>query len=171
MKTKRFICAVMCLVLIFGMMGTSVFAKSRKKNGIITDSKGYIYIYKNGKKQYGYVKYKGKTYYAHKTGSSKYPKGSVTTDEMRICGNKWYVFSWDGSRYDKDKYVRLGRFKRVLSIKIRKDHTVQYMYRNSAINHNRYSTKERRWQEQRDDGKWYSFGMQVIPEGWVDTQK
>ena len=150
-------------------MNTLVFAKSAKKNGIVTDSAGHIYIYKNGKVRTGYFKYKGKTYYGHKTSTKKYPRGSVTCGEMRIKNGKWYAFSYKGARYDKDTYHN-GRLQ--LDIRSR-NHTVRYVYMTARTQlGKRYSTKHKRWQEIGDDGKWHDMpGMQVIPYGWVDDQR
>ncbi|MBR2259634.1 MAG: hypothetical protein IJ899_20325 [Blautia sp.] len=145
------------------------------KTGIY-EYKGHWYLYKNGRKQYGHIKYKGNYYYAHRTSSRKYPRGSLTKGQFRIeSGNRWFAYSIDhGKMYVKNHYVRKGRFKRYLDLAIRKDRTVAYVYDNSSTVRGaiRYSTRERRLQRDLSFGQWKTIeGMQFIPDGWVDTQR
>ena len=145
------------------------------KTGIYVE-KGHYYLYKNGRKQYGHIKFRGNYYYAHKTSSRKYPRGSLTKGQFRIEGkNKWYAYSINqGKMYVKNHYIRKGRFKRCLDLEIRKDRTVRYVYDNSSTVRGsiRYSTAERRLQRDLSFGEWETVeGMQFIPSGWVDFQK
>ena len=145
------------------------------KTGIY-EYKGQWDLYKNGRKQSGHIKYKGNYYYAHRTSSRKYPRGSLTKGQFRIeSGNRWFAYSIDhGKMYVKNHYVRKGRFKRYLDLAIRKDRTVAYVYDNSSTVRGaiRYSTRERRLQRDLSFGQWKTIeGMQFIPDGWVDTQR
>ena len=169
---KKLVIAALCMMIVVAFFATSVSAKP--KNGRWTDPKtGYVYIMKNGKPRTGYFKYHGKHYYGHKTSSRKYPKGSVTRGQFRIrSGNRWYAYSVRGTRYEKDHYIRWGRFKIRPDLKIRKDHTVKYVYCITSTSYMRYSTKELRMQEEALSGGWRTIeGMQFIPYGWVDYQK
>lgn len=169
---KKLVIAALCMMMVVAFFATSVSAKP--KNGRWTDPKtGYVYIMKNGKPRTGYFTYHGKHYYGHKTNSKKYPKGSVTRGQFRIrSGNKWYAYSVRGTRYEKDHYIRWGRFKIRPDLKIRKDHTVKYVYCITSTSYMRYSTKELRMQEETTFGKWRTIeGMQFIPYGWVDYQR
>ena len=137
---------------------------------------GHYYLYKNNRLQYGHIRYKGNYYYAHRTGSKKYPKGSLTKGQFRIeKGNKWYAYSINqGKMYTRNTYIRKGRFKRYIDLEIRKDRTVRYVYDNSSTVRGslRYSTAERRLQRDLSFGEWKTIeGMQFIPSGWVDWQK
>ena len=145
------------------------------KTGIYVE-RGQYYLYKNGRKQYGHIKFRGNYYYAHKTGSRKYPRGSLTKGQFRIeKDNKWYAYSiHEGRMYLKSTYVRKGRFRRCIDLEIRKDHTVKYVYNNASTVRGslRYSTRERRLQRDLSFGEWKTIeGMQFIPSGWVDWQK
>ena len=144
----------------------------KQLNGLV-EKNGHIYIYKNGKKLTGWVRYKGSTYYLHKTGSKKYPVGSATMGEMRIRnGNKWYAMDGWGKLITEDYYVRKGRFKKRLCLKLRKDGTVQFVYNTSAcFGYRRYSTSLRRYQESQPDNSWKTVeGMQFYPD-YVDHQR
>ena len=145
------------------------------KTGIFKKG-GHLYLYIGGKMQYGEIKYQGKYFYAHRTSSKRYPKGSLTRGQFRIKGkNRWYAYSGaDGSMYTKNKYTVKGRFKRYIELAIRKDRTVAYVYNNASTVRGsiRYSTAERRYQRDLSFGQWRTIeGMQFIPDGWVDFQK
>ena len=133
---------------------------------------GNLFIYKHGRIQTGWVRYKGHTYYCHKTGSNKYPVGSATRGEMRVRKGKFIAFKGStGQRITKDYYVRKGRFKRRLSLKMNRDGSVRYVYNTSAcFGYRRYSTKERRYQEEQLDGSWKTVGMQFWPD-YIDWQE
>lgn len=145
------------------------------KTGIF-EYKGHWYLYIGGKMQLGHIRYKGGYYYAHRTGSKKYPRGSLTKGQFRIeRGNRWYAYSINkGKMYTRNTYIRKGRFKRSLDLAIRKDRTVAYVYDNSSTVRGaiRYSTAERRLQRDLSFGEWRTVeGMQFVPSGWVDWQK
>lgn len=178
---KRIIAIILALVLLTTPVTAQVCDLTKAKTemtaktGIFVE-KGQYYLYKNGRKQFGHIKYKGNYYYAHKTGSKAYPKGSLTKGQFRIeKGNRWFAYSIDhGKMYVKNHYVRKGRFRRVLDLEIRKDHTVKYVYNNASTVRGsiRYSTAERRLQRDEGFGDWHTVeGMQFIPDGWVDFQK
>ena len=178
---KRIVAIILALVLLTTPVTAQTcdlrHAKTEMtaKTGIYVE-KGHYYLYKNGRKQYGYIKYKGGYYYAHKTGSKKYPRGSLTKGQFRIeRGNKWYAYSInEGRMYTKNHYIRKGRFKKLIDLAIRKDRTVAYVYNNASTVRGsiRYSTRERRLQRDLSFGQWRTIeGMQFIPSGWVDWQK
>ena len=135
-------------------------------------SGGNLFIYKRGRLQVGWVRYKGHTYYCHKTGSAKYPVGSATRGEMRVRKGKFFAFQGTTGRLiTEDYYIRKGRFKRRLSLKINRDRSVRYVYNTSAcFGSRRYSTKERRYQEEQMNGKWKTVGMQFWPD-YIDWQE
>ena len=171
---KKLVIAALCVIMVVATFAVSTSAKSSvPRNGKWIDRQGHVYIMKHGKPRTGYFTYHGKHYYGHKTNSKKYPKGSVTTGQFRIrSGNKWYAYNTRGIRYEKDHYIRWGRFKKRPDLKIRKDHTVKYVYCITSTSYKRYSTKELRMQEETTFGKWRTIeGMQFIPYGWVDYQR
>lgn len=145
------------------------------KTGIY-EKGGHWYLFIGGKMQVGKIRYKGNYYYAHKTASKRYPKGSLTKGQFRIePGNRWYAYSiHEGRMYLKTTYIRKGRFKRYIDLDIRKDHTVRYVYDTSSTVRCsiRYSTAERRLQRDESFGQWRTIeGMQFYPDGWIDWQK
>ena len=178
---KRIIAIILALVLLTTPVTAQTcdlrHAKTEMtaKTGIY-EKGGHWYLYIGGRMQYGKIRYKGNYYYAHRTNSKRYPKGSLTKGQFRIeRGNKWYAYSINqGKMYVKNHYIRKGRFKRCLDLEIRKDRTVRYVYDNSSTVRGsiRYSTKERRLQRDLSFGEWKTLeGMQFVPSGWVDWQK
>ena len=145
--------------------------KNKELHGLIEKDK-HIYIYDHGRKMTGWVNYKGHRYYLHKTGSKKYPVGSATRGEMRIRnGNKWYAMDGNGQMVTEDYYVRKGRLKKRLCVKLRKDKTVQFIYNTSAcFGYIRYSTSLKRYQESDMYDRWNTVGMQCFPD-YVDHQR
>ena len=111
---------------------------------------GHLFIVKDGVVQTGWTTYNGHLYYCHKTGSNKYPVGSATRGEMRVRKGKFIAFKGStGQRITKDYYVRKGRFKKRLSLKMNRDGSVRYVYNTSAcFGYRRYNCKERRYQEE-----------------------
>lgn len=150
---------------------TSICTKVNEPDGEWWND-GHLYIIKHGVMQFGWVRYRGRTYYCHKTDTKKYPIGSAVRGKMKIKkGNRWYAFGGDGRMITKDYYKRKGRIKKRLSLKINKDHTVRYVYNTSAcFGYRRYSTKERRYQEEQINGSWKTVGMQFYPD-YVDHQR
>lgn len=149
----------------------SILRKENKPDGEYWNG-NYLYIIKHGVMQFGWVKYKGHTYYCHYTNTKKYPRGSAVRGEMRIrSGNRWYAFGSDGRMITKDQYIRKGRFKKVKCLEIRHGRVI-YVYNTSAINRGRrYSTRERRNQWLMPDDTWETIpGHQFYPD-YVDFQK
>lgn len=149
-------------------------AQQKPLEGIV-ERDGHYYIYKRGRMLTGKVKYKGHTYYCHKTASKDYPYGSMTRGMMRIeSGNRWYAYKWDGTMYTKDVYYRKGRFRKILTVKINpKTHCVTHVYPVAASQRAwRYSTAERKWQRERMFGEYYTpkNSKRCIPD-WVDLQR
>lgn len=132
----------------------------------------HLYIIKKGVMQFGWVKWKGHTYYCHYTDSKKYPRGSATRGEMRIKHGKFYAFAGSDCRMiTEDYYYRYGPVSKRLSLKLNKDKSVRYVYNTARIHRNwRYSTKEHRLQICGSDDVWRSTGMQYWPD-YVDWQK
>ena len=87
MKNKRIIILLVAIMMIITV--TPVQAKT-PRNGKVTDKAGNTYIYKHGKLQTGWFKYKGNIYYAHKTKSACYPKGSICKRTYRVRGKRMY---------------------------------------------------------------------------------
>ena len=178
---KRIIAIILALVLLTTpvMAQTCDLTKASHtmtaRTGIY-EHKGHWYLYIGGKMQFGKIKFRGNYYYAHKTGSKRYPKGSLTKGQFRIeKGNKWYAYSiHQGRMYLRSTYIRKGRFKKFIDLEIRKDHTVKYVYNNASTVRGsiRYSTAERRLQQDVGFNEWrWIEGMQFIPDGWVDWQE
>lgn len=122
---------------------------------------GDRFIVKDGKLRSGWVKFRGRTYYCHKTESLDYPKYSMYSGGFKILGGKWYCFDNAGRLITKD----------TTTLDIRsKDHTIRYVYipGNYRL---RYSTAHRRYQEMDAAGKWHDAGMEIIPAGWANTQR
>lgn len=178
---KRIIAIILALVLLTTPVAAQTCDLTKAKHTMtartgIFEYKGHWYLYIGGKMQLGHIRYKGNYYYAHRTSSKRYPKGSLTKGQFRIeKGNRWFAYSIDhGKMYVKNHYIRKGRFKRFLDLAIRKDRTVAYVYDNSSTVRGaiRYSTAERRLQRDEGFGDWHTVeGMQFIPDGWVDTQR
>ena len=178
---KRIMAIILALVLLTTPVTAQVCDLTKAKTQMtaktgIYEYKGHWYLYIGGKMQLGHLRYKGNYYYAHRTSSKKYPKGSLTKGQFRIeRGNKWYAYSINkGKMYTRNTYIRKGRFKRCIDLEIRKDRTVRYVYNNASTVRGslRYSTAERRLQRDLSFGEWKTLeGMQFIPDGWVDWQK
>ena len=177
---KRLISILLAIVLLTTPITaqTCDLTKAKRtmtaKTGIFVEH-GHYYFYRGGKKQYGEIKYKGRWYYAHKTGSKAYPRGSLTKGQFRIKpGNRWYAYCIRGYMYTRNTYIRKGRFKRYIDLEIRKDRTVRYVYNNASTVRGsiRYSTAERRLQQDVGFNEWrWIEGMPFIPSGWVDWQE
>ena len=60
----------LALIIVF-CFGTTVYATPKittiYKDGVYTMPDRHIYVFKNGKMQYGWVNYKDRLYYCHKT--------------------------------------------------------------------------------------------------------
>ena len=178
---KRIVAIILALVLLTTPVTAQVCDLTKAKHTMtaktgIFEYKGHWYLYIGGKMQLGHIRYKGNYYYAHRTSSKRYPKGSLTKGQFRIeKGNRWFAYSIDhGKMYTKNHYICKGRFKRFLDLAIRKDRTVAYVYDNSSTVRGaiRYSTRERRLQRDLSFGQWRTIeGMQFIPDNWVDWQK
>ena len=105
MKTKINTIILLTLIMVF-CFGTTVYATPKittiYKDGVYTMPDRHIYVFKNGKMQYGWVNYKDQLYYCHKTGSKKYPKGSATVSDFRIIDGKWFYFNGSGEIVKRD---------------------------------------------------------------------
>jgi len=156
---KKLVIAALCMMMVVAFFATSVSAKP--KNGRWTDPKtGHVYIMKNGKPRTGYFKYHGKTYYGHKTSSSSYPKGSCTTDALRIRHGKMYYFKSNGQKQTKSsRYIKLNHHST----------SVKYL---TAGRMSRYNANRRCYQWLNpNSGRWEDTGMACYPYGSIDWQK
>ena len=111
MKTKINTIILLTLIMVF-CFGTTVYATPKittiYKDGVYTMPDRHVYVFKNGKMQYGWVNYKDRVYYCHKTGSKKYPKGSATVSDFRIIDGKWFYFNGSGEIVKRDWYITVG---------------------------------------------------------------
>lgn len=163
---------VSCTITEAKTTGPEFTSLVKAKDGVYKDG-SYLYIIKNRKVQTGWVRYKGHTYYCHKTDSRKYPRGSATRGEMKIRNGKFYAFDGStGRMITSDYYVRKGPRKKKLCLKINKDGSVEYVKNTSAcFGYRRYNCKERRYQEAQPDNTWKTVpGHQFLPD-YVDTQR
>lgn len=161
---------MMVLLIVMTMPFICTPAMAKGKTGIVNNG-GHIFFYKNGKVwAKGWFTYKGNVYYAHKTASKKYPKGSLARHDFRIrSGNRWYAFDEKGRMCKKDWYLKKGPARKILYAKIRKNYTVQYIRVRRGW---RYSTAELRYQYAAVGNHYRTVeGMQFIPDGVVDFQK
>lgn len=132
------------------------------RNGKYADKAGHIYILRHGKPRTGWFRYHGKLYYGHKTSSTSYPKGSVTTDAFRIRNGRLYYMQHDGR-----KMTHSSEF-----IKLRKGGTsVRYIYFADEGSRWRYNARLHRYQSKDPGtGRWEDVGMQCWPYGQIDAQ-
>lgn len=161
---------ILIISIIIGIIIWFNPVDAKGTTGIIERNR-HLYFYKNGQMYTGgWFNYKGNRYYAHKTASKKYPKGSLTRHDFRICSrNRWYAFDEKGRMCKKDWYLRKGPARKILYAKIRKNYTVQYIRAGRSW---RYSTAELRYQYAAVGNRYRTVeGMQFIPSGVVDWQK
>ena len=150
---------------------TSICTKVNEPDGEWWNG-NHLYNKKKGVMQFGWVRWRGHTYYCHYTDSKKYPRGSATRGEMKIRNGKFYAFRGADCRMiTEDYYYRYGPVSKRLSLKMNEDKSVRYVYNTARIHRNwRYSTKEHRLQICGSDDIWRSVGMQYWPD-YKDWQK
>ena len=137
---KKLVIATLCAIMVVAFFATSVSAKP--KNGRWIDPKtGHVYIMKNGK-------------------PSSYPKGSCTTDALRIRHGKMYYFKSNGQKQTKSsRYIKLNRHST----------SVKYL---TAGRMSRYNANRRCYQWLNpNSGRWEDTGMACYPYGSIDWQK
>lgn len=132
-KGIKILAVIYVAVILFIIAATAVEAKDTgpKFRSICTKvnepdgewwNGGHLYIIKKGVMQFGWVKWKGRTYYCHYTDSKKYPRGSATRGEMKIKNGKFYAFRGADCRMiTEDYYYRYGPVSKRLSLKLNKD--------------------------------------------------
>ena len=153
------------LAIAFISLPAPAEAATPKKNGIVYDADGYdFWIYKNGKMLTGWVKYKGRTYYLHKTDSERYQKGQATRNECRIRNGKYYYFGLDGSMAKKSTSNRYSIFE--IS---KKNYSVTMIYRKRGRIEERYNCKKGQYERKDDAGRWKKY--EKIMWGGTDTQR
>ena len=161
-KSSIIVAIVLVVAMVFILSCICAEAKT-PRNGMDTDRAGNTYIYKHGRLQTGWVHYKGNVYYAHKTSSVCYPKGSICKSTYRIRGERMYYFDGKGKRLKKDsRYISLNKASK----------SVHYIYSPGIGGRRyRYNANHRRYQYLRGKGKWTDTGMQCWPYGMVDWQE
>lgn len=158
---KKTFITFLILVTCFTFVAVPASAKTKiPRNGKYIDAQGHIYIMKHGKPRTGWFTYHGKRYYGHKTSSLSYPKGSVTTDAIRIKNNKMYYFGHDGKKQTKSsRYITLNRHST----------SIKYL---TAGRMTRYNANKRTYQWLNpNSGRWEDTGMLCLPYGSIDFQK
>lgn len=154
--------AILLIIVITTTCAVAVQAKT-PRHGKVTDKAGNTYIYKHGKLQTGWFKYKGNIYYAHKTKSACYPKGSICKRTYRVRGKRMYYFDENGKRLKKDsRYIELNKASK----------SVHRIFA-PGISGKRwcYNANHQRYQELDKNGRWVDVGNQCWPYGMVDWQE
>lgn len=170
-ETRRQSILMLTLVILFAIGLAIAFISlpapaeaAMPKNGIVYDENGYDFqIYRHGKMLTGWVKYKGKTYYLHKTSGERYKRGQATRNECRMKSGKYYYFGLDGSMATKSTSSRYSIFK------IGKNHTVKMIYRKRGRIEERYNCKKGQYERKDDAGRWKKY--EKIMWGGTDTQR
>lgn len=137
---------------------------------MITEAKtGGMYVTSEGRyfsSETGYFKIRGKTYYAHHSGSQMYERGELATNAYRVRNNKMYYFGPDGAVVTH----KTSRNRSTRYIDFNRDGSVHYIYpAGRGEPYERYNANRRRFQV-RKNGRWTDTGMQVWPYGWIDWQ-
>ena len=162
MKKKRRVSLIIACVMAFMIAAVLVCMIAEAKtprNGEVEDVSGNVYIYKHGKLQTGYFRYKGRTYYGHRTKSACYPVGSIAKSTYRVRNGRMYYFDEKGRKITRStKYIKLF------------PHRTSVHYIQPPASNERFNARTQRWQR-RVNGKWKSVGMQNWPYGWVDWQE
>lgn len=170
-ETRRQSILMLTLVILFAIGLAIAFISlpapaeaATPKNGIVYDENGYDFqIYRHGKMLTGWVKYKGRTYYLHKTSSERYERGQATRNECRLRNGKYYYLGLDGSMAKKSTSNRYSIFE--IS---KKTHAVTMIYRKRGHVEERYNCKKGQYERQ-DNGRWKKYKKMM----WTgtDTQK
>lgn len=157
-KSSIIVAIVLAAAMAFLLCCICAEAKT-PRNGMVTDKAGNTYIYKHGKLQTGWVHYKGNIYYAHKTKSYSFPKGSICKSTYRVRGHRMYYFDEKGRKITRStKYIKLFH------------HQTSVHYIRPPASDERFNARTQRWQR-RVNGRWENVGMQTWPYGWVDWQE
>ena len=159
------ILAVMAIVTVMVGIHPEIDVYAKTKHNIMEghDCYGNTYIDKDGKHMYGWFKIGNKTYYAHKTKSHSYPKGSICKRTYRVKNGKMYYFDEDGVMVKKNT-------RKMPRVTFNKDGSVHYIYAPGMIRRYRYNANRKRYQYLTDSGKWIDIGMQCYPYGMIDWQ-
>ena len=163
-KIYRIIAVMALIACLVSITGTKMEAKTTPKNGIVYDDEYNFRIYKSGRMLTGWVRYKGKTYYLHKTNGERYKRGQATRNECRLKNGKYYYFCRDGSMATRSTSNRYSIFE--IS---KKDHTVKMIYRTRGYIEERYNCRKGRYERQDDNGRWILY--KKMRWGGTDTQK
>ena len=157
--------AVMAIVAVMAGIHPNIDAYAKTKHIIMEsgDYEGNTYIEKDGKKMYGWFNIGNKTYYAHKTTSYCYPRGSICKREYRVKNGKMYYFDETGAMVKKNT-------RRMPRVTFNKDGSVHYIYAPGLIRRYRYNANHKRYQYYTDKGKWIDVGSQCYPYGMIDWQ-
>lgn len=160
--SKIFVIALIAVSLACIHPDVDACAKTKHMIVEIFDNKGNMFIEKDGKQMRGWFKIGNKTYYAHKTKSHYFPKGSVCTRTYRIRNGKMYYFDKHGVMVTKNT-------RKMPNVTFNRNGSVHYIY--TLYNpKSRYNANRQRYQI-RKRGKWVDVGMQCYPYGMIDWQK
>lgn len=171
MKTKAMRAALIVMIIMIGIIigcfCYSLTAYAATGDRMVVKS-GHIYIYNSkGKPRTGWITYKGKRYYAHKTTSRKYPKGSVTVDQCRVKNGKMYYMDSNGRKVTKNTksggcfYEMCGRGP-----------SIRYIYRTRGARRGatRYNCINHHLQYLNSKNKWVNDGWGYWWDG-IDWQE
>lgn len=155
--------AMVILMLMLVMLCVNV--EAREKHTIMVSEQattGNSYINKDGELVTGWIRIRGKLYYAYKEDHTENPKGSLAKNVYRIRNGKLYYLGEDGSQVTKEmRYVAFNR-----------DGSAHYIYPSGRmIRRERYNANHKRYQYLDDNGHWKDTGMQCWPMGLIDTKK
>ena len=166
---KKWLIKILAVAVIVAIMvgvryDVEAQAKTRHVYSEFTDWHDNTFIDKDGKRMYGWFKVGKKTYYAHKTTSYSYPKGSICKNTYRVKKGKMYYFDENGVMVKKNT-------RRMPRVTFNKDGSVHYIYAPGLTRRYRYNANRKRYQYYTNKGKWVDVGSQCYPYGMIDWQE
>lgn len=162
-RRLAFFVSMFLAIMLALLIACMITEAKTPRNVMITDKAGNTYIYKHGRMQTGWIKYKGNIYYAHKTKSACYSKGSICKRTYRVRGKRMYYFDEKGRRLKKDsRYIELNKASK----------SVHRIFA-PGISGKRwcYNANHQRYQELDKNGRWVEVGSQCWPYGMIDWQE
>lgn len=150
-KFSNWLVAVTMIIIFLCSCGTPAYAATKAtKNGIVYIDDVNFRFYKNGKMVTGFVKYKGNTYYFHKTGNGDFRKGEASRNRCRIIKGKFYYFDIYGRMIKRNTHYRASFYE----IDKKKGY-VKYIYKVRGSNRGcRYNCLKRCLEWEQDNGTW-----------------
>lgn len=154
--------AMACLIFFI------TIAEAKGATGdVMVNRGGYTYILRNGKPRTGWITYRGKRYYAHKTKSRLYDRGAVVRNACKVKNGKMYYFDLSGAKITKNtrtpyEFYELNRHST----------SIRYIYRTTGSMRGaaRYNCMNHHMQCQRPSGKWKNDGWGYWWDG-IDWQE